>query len=237
MANAKKYVGDAAIRKAIKSLNGVIVNVNDRVQDIAVSIIEHAAGPGNGDMSRALDLCKTVARHRTLNVAYLVGYFRYFASTNVNLRGNDGDGKVSLMSKDAKGYRGFDVDGARANNWYDAFDADGNRSTWYAGPAPADFQPMTVGDLAQDFIRFADRELKKLDATKEVNGKTVPIVSLNEQDRQNFENALEVVRRLANTIARHEEAERHIQRAKELEAQKDEPIVTLLEQPREKAVA
>src|SRR3546814_6712758 len=37
-----------------------------------------------------------------------------------------------LLSKDSKAYRGgFDVDGARVNNWQDAFDDKGNRSTWY----------------------------------------------------------------------------------------------------------
>jgi hypothetical protein len=116
-----KIVGLAGIDKAIKSIANVGQNLNERVQDVAVAIVEHAAGQGNGDMSRALTLVKTVNRMRTLNAAFLVGYFRYFASTNINLRANDGAGKVSLMARDAKGYRGFDVDGARANNWYEAF--------------------------------------------------------------------------------------------------------------------
>lgn len=240
MANYKRktYQGDAQIRNAIKSLSGVIENVNNRVQDIATSIIEHAAGAGNGDMSRALDLCKTVARHRTLQVNYLIGYFKYFASTNINLRANDGEGKVSLMSKDSKGYRGFDVDGARANCWFEAFDDEGNRSTWYAGPAPADYQPLTIGDLAERMRRFSKNTAKLLDDTKTVNGKEVPAVQLNEADQTQVEHALAFIDRIANTLARHDEVAKLAAelKAKQNEAGEDEEVLQVLE-VRERAVA
>lgn len=238
MANRQKIVGDAAIGRAIRSLKGVLEGAgspNNRVQEIAVAIVEHAAGDGNGDVSRALQLVQTVNRSRTMNTAFLIGWFRYFASTNINLRGNDGAGTVKLMAKDAKGYRGFDVDGARVNKWFDAFDEDGNRAPWYAGPAPAEFQPLTVGDLAKDLIRFADREMKKLDDTKTVGKKVVPLVQLADNDRVQFINALDVIRRLANSIARHEEILVTRKKAEELAANVDEPIVELI-QPKEQAV-
>lgn len=231
--------GLAAIDKGIKALAGIGNNLNQRVQDIAVAIIEHAAGPGNGDMSRALTLTQTVNRMRTLNSAFLVGFFRYFGNCTVNLRADNGKGKVSLLSKDAKAYRGgFDVVGARHNNWYDAFDADGNRSAWYAGPAPAEFQPFTVGDLAARMQTFVKNTTKLLTDTKTVNGKEVSQVRLSEGDEQQVKNALSFIDRIAATLARHEDVE---EKAKALaEAQEaleqDNDVVELI-QPKEQAVA
>lgn len=238
MAVLKKIVGDAAIGRAIRSLNTRLGNINNDVQNIAVAIVEHAADKGNGDMSRSLELCKTVARHRTLNVAYLIGWFRYFASTNINLRANDGAGKVSVMKADAKGYRGFDVEGARANNWFDAFDAKGERSPWYAGPAPADYQPMTIGDIAEDFRRFVKRELDKVEGTKEVNGKVVPIALLSEADKAGLHNALEYIERVANRLARHEDVRKAQEAMAQAEAaaNEDEVVQAILVNG-EKAVA
>jgi hypothetical protein len=229
----KKYVGDAAIGRAIKSLGGVLNNVNERVQDIAVSIIEHAAGPGNGDMSRALDLCKTVARYKTLNVAYLVGFFAYYGNANVNLRANDGAGKVSLISKDSKRYRGFDPAGAAHNNWNEAFDDKGNRAKWYAGPEPAEFQPMTIGDLAarmQGFVKNTNKLISP-ENTKEVKGKNVPVFSLSEGDRQQVEHALAFIDRIANTLARHEEVEQAAKKFAEAQEalEQDNDVVEAIE--------
>jgi hypothetical protein len=227
-----KIVGLAGIDKAIKSIANVGQNLNERVQDVAVAIVEHAAGQGNGDMSRALTLVKTVNRMRTLNAAFLVGYFRYFASTNINLRANDGAGKVSLMARDAKGYRGFDVDGARANNWYEAFGENGERSNWYAGPAPAEFQPLTVGDLAGRMANFVKNTAKLLTGTKDVNGKDVPVVFLSEGDRKQVENALLFIDRIAATLARHEDVELKAQElAKAQEAlEQDNDVIEIIHQ-------
>src|SRR6185369_9259082 len=107
-----KIEGLAGIDKGIKALSGIASNLNERVQDIAVAIVVHAAGPGNGDVSRALPLVQTVNRMRTLNTAFLVGWLAYFANCNVNLRADNGKGKVSLISRDSKRYRGFDPAGA-----------------------------------------------------------------------------------------------------------------------------
>jgi len=233
-----KIVGLVGIDKGIRALKGIGENLNERVQDIAVAIVEHAAGPGNGDMSRALTLVQTINRFRTMNSAYLVGWFRYFGNANVNLRANDGVGKVSLISRDSKAYRGgFDVDGARANKWYDAFNADGTRSFWYQGPEPAEFQPLGVGDLAQRMMNFVKNTAKLLDSRKEVKGKEVPVVRLSEGERQQIDNALMFIDRIAATLARHEDVEakaRALAEAQEA-AEQDAEIVQLI-QP-ERAVA
>jgi hypothetical protein len=240
MRKPKNIVGLAGIDKAIKAFNGVASNLNERVQDIAVAIIEHGAGQGNGDMSRALTLCQSVKRHRTLNTAFLIGYFRYFGNVNVNLNANDGAGKVSLVSRDAKGYRGFDVDGARANNWYEAIDANGERAPWYAGPVPVDYTPLTVGDIAARMTNFAANTAKMLTGTKTVNNKEVPIVQLAEGDRQQVENALLFITRIAATLARHEDVERKAQelaKAQEATEQDNEIVEVLNSVAKDKAVA
>jgi hypothetical protein len=232
-----KIEGLAGIDKGIKALAGIAANLNERVQDIAVAIVVHAAGPGNGDVSRALTLVQTVNRFRTLNTAYLVGWFRYFGNCNINLNANDGAGKVSLIARDAKAYRGFDAAGAAHNKWYDAFDEQGNRARWYAGPAPAEFQPMGIGDVAERMRRFADATDKLLDSTKEVKGKDVPAVVLSEADRRQVENALTFLRRISATLG-SKAAEQKLQ--EELEktraaAAADEEVVHVL--TAERAVA
>lgn len=242
MAQLKKFVGDAAIVRGIKALNTRLSNINTDVQALAVAIVEHAAGIGNGDVSRSLDLCKTVARHKTLNVAYLVGWFRYFGNCTVNLRADDGKGKVSLISRDAafqqkrRTPNTFDVEGARANNWFDAFAADGTRAVWYEGPAPADFQPYTIGDEANRIRTFVEGERKRLDATKTVNGKEVPLVALTDEDRTEMLNALMFMEKLAATLARHEVVRKLAEQQAKLEQDVD-PQVAAIIQPQERAVA
>lgn len=239
MAERKKYVGDAAIGRAIKSLGGKIEGLNQTVQDIAVSIVVHAAGPGNGDVSRALDLCKTVQRHRTLNLAFLVGWFRHFGNCNVNVNADDGKGKVSLISKDSRAYRGFDPAGAEHNNWYDAYDPNtGKKAPWYQGPPPPEFKPATIGDLAEDFRRFVKRERDKLNGTKEVNGNVIPLVVISEADAKQLDSAFDFIERIANTLARHEDMEQAAKALAEAQeaAEADEEVVAIM-QPKEKAVA
>lgn len=237
----KKIVGLRAIDSAIASVAKVAGNLNSRVQDIAVAIIEHAAGPGNGDVSRALRLVQTVNKTRTLNTAFLIGYLRHFGSMNINLRADNGAGKVSLMAKDAKGYRGFDVDGARVNNWFEAFKDDGTRSDWYAGPAPAEFQPLTIGDLAERMANFVKNTAKLMSDTKTVNGKDVNVVELAEGDRRQVEHALAFISRISATLARHEEVEQAAKAFAEAQEalKQDNDVIEILETvvPAEKAVA
>lgn len=234
-----KIVGLAGIDKGIKSLVGIGQNLNERVQDIAVAIVEHAAGAGNGDVSRALTLVKTVSRMRTLNAAFLVGWFRYFGNCTVNLRANDGVGKVSLIARDAKAYRGgFDVEGARVNNWFDAFDAEGNRSKWYAGPEAPEFQPYGIGDIAERMTRFVKTTNTLLDSTKTVNGKELPAVALTKEEREQVNNALLFLQRISNTLARHDDVEKLKAQLAEVEQQAaaDPEVIAVIE-PKEKMVA
>lgn len=239
MADRKKYVGLAAIDKGIRAFEKIAGNVNDRVSDLAVSIIEHGAGAGNGDMSRALYLCQAVKRHRTLNVAFLIGYFRYFGNCNVNLNADNGKGKVSLVSKDSKSYRGFDPAGAREHNWFDAYDADGNKAPWYSGPPPAQFTPGSIGDVAA-YLHGVTKTLNDR-LTKEVEkpGYKGPAIVLPEGDLQQVRNAMAFIDRIANTLARHEEAEQAAKAMAEAmeAAEADEVVVSIMTKPVEEPKA
>lgn len=231
MARMKLLVGVAAISGAIKEIAGVAQNLQERVQCVAASIIAHAAGPGNGDVSLARDLVKMVKRYPTLNTNYLIGYLRHFGSMNVNLRADNGKGKVSLMSRDAKGYRGFDVDGAKANNWFEAVDADGNRASWYQGPVQEQYEPGGIGDVAAQMHNFVKRTAERLDGTKELpNGKKVPLFEIGKEDREQLDNALAFIDRLSATLARKERvAELTAAREAEIKAaEQDTEVVSVL---------
>lgn len=232
-----KIEGLAAIDRSIAQIRGNLDGLNDRIQETAVAIVEHAAGKGNGDVSRALTLCQAIASKRTLNVNYLVGYFAYFAGTNVNLR----KPSVSLFSKDSKKQRGFDVDGARANKWFEAVDAEGKRVFWYAGPEPEAYVPDGIGDIAERMQRFVKRTAETLDGEKEVNGKKVPLVQLSQADRTALDAALGFIDRIAATLARHENVQaltEQLQKATE-EAGQDKEVLEVLhiDEPKEMAVA
>jgi hypothetical protein len=234
-----KIVGLAAIDRAIKTLDGIAGSLNERVQEVAVAIVEHGAGAGNGDMSRALPLVQLARKHR-LNVAFLGAWFAYFGNCNVNLRGNDGKGKVSLISKDSKRFRGFDVAGARANNWFDAVNDDGERAAWYEGPEPAEYQPETIGDIASRITNFTKGLNDRLKGTKTVKGKEVPLVQLNAADEEQLHAALAFMERIAATLARHEEVQALAAKLEQVtaEAGQDKEVLEVLGAPMpEQAVA
>lgn len=239
MAKRGAIVGLRGIDGAIRTLNGVLSNANDRAQDIAVAIVDHAANAGNGDMSRALVLVQTMKRHRTMNTAFIIGWFRFFGNCNINLRANDGAGKVSLITKDSKAYRGgFDVAGAKANKWYEAMNDDGTRARWYEGPEPADYVPDTIGDVAERITRFVKRLNDDLGKTKTVKGKEVPLIRLSDDDEKQLHNALQFVERIAATLARHEDVQQLAAKLAEATeaANQDDEVIAVIE-PKEKAVA
>jgi hypothetical protein len=212
--------GLTAIDSGIKELRGVIANALERVQVIAVAIISHAAGAGAGDVSRAGHLMAALPRSMDRNM--LAGFFEAFGSINAaKLK----QGEVKLLSRDSKNYVGFDVDGANANNWYEAFDEQGNRAPWYRGPNQPEFEPDGLGDIAGRIENFAKRLDKSLTATKEVKGREVPQVELNGEDLEQVKAAIETVRRIGSKLACRErivEAEQAIEQDREL---LNEPVV------------
>lgn len=228
--------GLALIDRNIRTIRGIGQNINARVQETAVLIVEHAAkggvGGGNGDVSRALLLCQALPN--TFNRNYLVGWFAAFAGTNVNLK----KGTVNLFSKDSKKQRGFRVDEAKANNWFEAIDKNGERAPWYAGPEPEDYVPEGLGDVAEDIQNMVTRMNKKLAGTKTVKGKEVPLVSLTAEEEQQVHNALNFINQLAATLARREDvaAKKAMLDEAIAASEQDEEILEII-QPKEEAVA
>lgn len=196
-------------------LRGVVANVGDRVQELAVAIIAHAAGAGAGDVSRALTLVQALPN--SFRREYLLQYLKYFGSIGIDLKG----GKVRVLSRDNKAYRGFDVDGAKANRWDEPFEADGvTRKPWYQGPNPQAFESSTIGDFGMNVVNFGDRLAKQLDATKpRFPGSTdeVPVYALTPEQREQANAAISTLKRLGLSIAAGEEITNLDERRKMLE--------------------
>jgi hypothetical protein len=201
---AGKLIGLKAIDNAITQISGIVANVDERVQEVAVAIVEHAAGPGQGDVSRALPLVQALsnAGQRTL----LVRWFLYHGSIGINLRGNDGRGAVKRVTRDSKTFRkdvpnGYDVDGARLNNWFQPFNEKGERAIWYQGPNPDEFVPNTLVDFSNGIENFVTRMTKQLDATKEVriDGelREVDLYALSPEQRDTAKKVLGAMSRVA----------------------------------------
>lgn len=234
MPERKKIVGTAMIDRAIKSINGIIENVNERVHEVALAIVEHADGAGNGDVSRALTLCQMTKRHKSINTNFLVGWFAAFAGTNVNLN----KGTVNLFSKDSKKQRGFRVAEAKANKWFEAIDNEGNRAAWYAGPQPEEYTPEGIGGVADTLHRTVKRLAERLDDTKKVNGKEVPLYKLTAEQRTEVDNALAFIDRISATLARQESVAALKQQleAAVADAGQDDDVLNVIN-PKEEAVA
>lgn len=114
------YLTLAQIDGRIGRLSGRYLKVNEDVQEIAVSIINHANE--HGDCSRASTLCRAVpARLRNL----LIFWFRNVSPINVTIAKSAKDDKARLRkATNADGspnplYNKFDLDKAKANNWFD----------------------------------------------------------------------------------------------------------------------
>lgn len=229
-----KLEGLAAIDRSINTIRSNLENLNGRIQETAVAIVEHAAGKGNGDVSRSLLLVQAVSKHRSVNTNYLIGWFAYFASTNINLKA----ATAKLFAKDSKKQRGFDVEGAKANNWFDAVDDEGNRAAWYQGPTPETYTPGGIGDVADSIHNFVKRTVERLDNTKTVGGKEVPLFELSKEDREQLDNALAFMDRLSATLARKERVA-ELTAAREAaiaEANQDVEVLNVIT-PQEEAVA
>lgn len=202
---ANKTITLADIDKGIAQLRGIISNVNERVQEIAVAIVEHAFGTGDkqgsGDVSRVPKLL--TALPNSMNRTFLI---RWFAVCNIGVDPQKGYAP-RVLSKDHRLFIPNDqrVAFARANNWYDAVAEDGTRAEWYEGPTPKTFEPNTIGDFGTQILNFAERMQKRLTAKREVNGREVPEYNLTEADRAEAQAALETLERLGKVVCAREE--------------------------------
>ncbi len=130
-------------------IDGMIENVRKHytkagtsVQIAGLAIIEHAIA--YGDCDRAKHLCRAVpARERNS----LIGWFQMFSPIGVQMGKPAKDDKCRLIKPESAKYNAFNLDGARANMWYD-------------DPAGVNPVPKPLNTLG-DFYHIVDSMLKK----------------------------------------------------------------------------
>lgn len=139
----------------LKTIGKRYTKINDDVQEIAVSIVNHAND--TGDCDRAKKLCRAVpSRLRNL----LIFWFQNVSPINVTIGKTVVDDKVSLRKEGKKNYMPFDVERAQANVWYENPFA-----------LPADEVLETLETYKQSIERLLDRMEKN---TKDDAGKIDP---------------------------------------------------------------
>lgn len=98
----------------IKSIKTNYVKVREQVQIAAIAIITHASE--YGDCTRAVKLIRAIpARERNS----LIGYFSLYSPIGVQLGKTAIDDKCRFIKETSKNYNIFNLEGARANMWYD----------------------------------------------------------------------------------------------------------------------
>ena len=103
------------IDKNIKSITTSAVKLNTLIHATAVAIIAHAAA--HGDCTRALKLVQAMPKsHRR---GLLINWFGQYSPIGMNVTG----GKVGLHKPESKLFRPFDVEGAKANPFYESQEA------------------------------------------------------------------------------------------------------------------
>ena len=104
------------INSNIKLISRNYAKVNGLVQDTAVAIIAHCQA--TGDATAALRLVQ--AMPKSARRGLVIDFFAKYSPIGMNVA----NGKVGLHKPEAKAYNPFDVDGARANPWYEGEKAD-----------------------------------------------------------------------------------------------------------------
>ena len=143
----------AGIRSGVQWVRNTGSKFDQYVHAIACAIIVHAKD--HGDCTQALALVK--AMPKSARRAALVRWFTAFSPISVTLEhGGKGKDRVGLRKPDAKLYNAFDVDGARANPYYDWDKAEDNALAALLG----------LGDFNDKVLKLADAMQKKLDEKK-----------------------------------------------------------------------
>lgn len=117
--NGNNNIEQAASAKRINTMVGRIrrsyEGVQERVQQCAIAIVEHANL--YGDCTQAKNLCRAIpARERNS----LVGWFMLVSPIGVLLdKSSPAKDKARFIKEDSKAYNPFDLDKANALKWYD----------------------------------------------------------------------------------------------------------------------
>jgi len=204
---------NAKLDKGIKDLRGITANVLERAQVLAVGVIEHDIA--HGDCSRARDLVNVL--HGQEQRRNMVQFLAFFGNIGCKMEKGVCTG-VGHIAENSKRYTKPNLEGAKANNWFEPYDGQGNRADWFQGPEKPVYTPGTLGDVGQNVFDFAERLEKRLTATKDNGrGEEVPVFDLTEAETQLAETGLEAIRRLGTAIMAREEIAGNNQRNKELQ--------------------
>jgi hypothetical protein len=235
-------IGLTAIGQNIRELRGIISNAYERAQLIGVSIINHDLhggkdGEPSGDCSKAKDLVNALRTQEDRR--NMIAWLAYFGNIGCKMEGGVcTEGRH--IPADSKRYRKADIDGAKANNWYEPYDANGNKAFWFEGPAKQLFTPGTIATVGDNILNFADRFIGKdgkpgqLDATKDNGaGKVVPLYDLTNEQRRMAEQVFTGLKRfgaLLTAQATKEELQHELDRVNDLLAKSETMLATVTEQ-------
>jgi hypothetical protein len=203
--------GLSAIDTAIRDVKGIQSNLVERVQQLACSIINHdlhggKGGEPSGDVSRAAALVNVLssAEHRR----FMVQFLAYFGNIAVRIEKGYAT-KAGHIAADSKRFRKPDLDGAKANDWSQPYDANGKKADWYEGPNPNVFVSGTMGDLGDTILKFAKRVEDNLSKTKDDGtGQEVPLYALTADERTQVTKALTVLQAVGNSVMAADVTER-----------------------------
>ena len=132
----------------IKSIQNRYETVREKVQETALAIIEHAKD--HGDCTRAVKLCRALpARERNS----LIGWFSLYSPIGVRMGKTTKEDNCRFIKEDSKRYNIFNLDGAKANKWYD------DPANENAAPKPLN----TLDDFFKSMYANLDRVQKQMD--------------------------------------------------------------------------
>jgi hypothetical protein len=209
-------IGLTAIGAGIRELKGIVANAYERAQNIGVSIINHDLhggkdGEPSGDCSKAKDLVNALRTQEDRR--NMVAWLAYFGNIGCKMESGICT-EVRHFPPESKRYRKADLDGANANNFFEPYDANGEKAFWFEGPAKPAYTPGTIADLGQNVLNFADRFLGtdrregELSKTKDNGyGQNVPIYDLNDEERQQATDILTGMRKLGLMLMARERSE------------------------------
>lgn len=241
MARLGLLIGLTAISGGIRELKGVVSNMYDRAQIIGVSIINHDLNGGNdggpsGDCSKAKDLVNVLKTQE--DKRNMIAWLAYFGNIAVKME-NGIATDVQHFKPDSKRYRKADLDGAKANNWFQPYLANGEKAFWFEGPAKQMYTPGTIGGIGDNLINFADRFLgtdkrtgQLYDKVDRGDGTKVDRYNLSEHELKQVEQVLRGMRNIGYMLGAREETEELTARVVELNAfiGKTEKVVSDLDQ-------
>lgn len=209
-------IGLTAISAGIRELKGIIANAQDRAQIIGISIINHDLFGGNdggrsGDCSKSKELVNALKTQE--DKRNMVAWLAYFGNIGCKMeQGMCTD--VAHFKPDNKRYRQPDLDGAKANKWYEPYLPNGEKAHWFEGPPKPLYTQGTIGNLGDNIVNLADRFLgtdkrtgQLYDKVDRGDGTMVQRFNLSETELRQAEETLRGLRNLGYILGAREETE------------------------------